>query len=167
METTSRLVDLGDFYLQVTLIKKNNGMILGSRPTDKNQPPDPGVRRKRCFNCQGEGHLRHQCSRPLRGTRVPLETVSDNAWQGPNDGKRRAYRELGPVATSVPQGLIASMGRPPQNDQDGKVSIPSARGSGISVGNDILHRAVAALATHVQPSVESAFGEPRSGTDDF
>ncbi|CAK9292654.1 unnamed protein product [Gordionus sp. m RMFG-2023] len=140
-------------------------MILGPRPTDENQPPYPGVRRKRCYNCQGEGHLRHQCSRPLRGTRVPLETVSDNAWRGPNDGKRRAYRKLGPVATSVPQGLIASTGRPPQNDQNCDVSIPSARGSEISVGE--LQRAVAALATHVHPSAESAFGESRSGTDDF
>ncbi|CAK9302189.1 unnamed protein product [Gordionus sp. m RMFG-2023] len=81
--------------------------------------------------------------------------------------KKRAYGEIGPVATSVPQGLIASTGRPLQNVQDCDVSIPLARGSGVSVGGDVLQRAVAALATHVHPSAELAFGEPRSGTDKF
>ncbi|CAK9295015.1 unnamed protein product, partial [Gordionus sp. m RMFG-2023] len=59
--------------------------------------------------------------------------------------KKRANREIGPVATSVPQGLIASMGRPLQNVQDCDVSIPLERGSGVSVGGDVLQRAVCYL----------------------
>ncbi|CAK9303381.1 unnamed protein product [Gordionus sp. m RMFG-2023] len=104
METVSRLVDLGDFYLQVPLIRKKIGMTLGAGPVDENQPPTLGVRRRRCYNCQEEGHLRHQCSRPSREARVLMGVLSENPLVGTNDGRKRTYRdqEPGQPTTSVP-----------------------------------------------------------------
>ncbi|CAK9294219.1 unnamed protein product [Gordionus sp. m RMFG-2023] len=102
METTSRLVDLGDFYLQVTLIKKHDGMTLGEGRRNENQPPTYGIRRKRCYNCQGEGHLRHQCTQ-LPRDRVPMGVLSENPRVDPHEGQKRIYNEmnLGQPTTSV------------------------------------------------------------------
>ncbi|CAK9302096.1 unnamed protein product, partial [Gordionus sp. m RMFG-2023] len=94
METVSRLVDLGDFYLQVTLIKKNNGMTLVTGPANENQPPTPEIRRRRYYDCQEVGHLRHQGSRPSREARVHMGVLSENPRVGINDGRKRTHRDI-------------------------------------------------------------------------
>ncbi|CAK9305134.1 unnamed protein product [Gordionus sp. m RMFG-2023] len=133
-------------------------MTLGTESANENQPPTPEVRRRRCYNCQEVGHLRHQCSRSSREARVPMGVLSENPRVRTNDGPKCTYRnlELGQPMTSVPLRPDSDIDRHPPTIRNYDARVQTLNG-GPNEG-DLLQRAVEVLATEVPQPV---------GTDEF
>ncbi|CAK9292240.1 unnamed protein product [Gordionus sp. m RMFG-2023] len=157
MDTTSKLVDMGEFYLKVTLIRKNNGMSLGE--VLGHQPPFQGERKKRCYNCQADGHLRHQYSMHPKGARVPLRALANDSMMGANGARKREARD-----GEMNQPTSSTKWVQGTNNRGPMLSLPisdtsKTRRNGVPEMRDVLQRAMATITTSAHnPTTNLFFG---------
>ncbi|CAK9301101.1 unnamed protein product [Gordionus sp. m RMFG-2023] len=161
METTSRLIDLGSCYI-VTLIPKNTGMTIQAPMSQENYMTSGGLRKRRCFHCHNDDHIRSQCPSLGKDGRQPLAPINDNAMGRSAEHYRRRMVD----ATQGPAPF--SPMRPAPSANRGAL-IGTSNGCSSSTSNpptdNILQRAVDSI--HGPASTTSAFSAEAPRIDDM
>ncbi|CAK9294146.1 unnamed protein product [Gordionus sp. m RMFG-2023] len=143
MQTNSQLLDFGMCYFQVTLIPKNTGMIIQSPMSQENMANSAGPRKRRCYNCHSDSHIRSQCDAVDRGSRDPLVQIDANFQDGSaGNGKLRMNN---PTPAQIPLSTYQQL--PSTNRKKLTMGTTSVRSSlsSTSPAENILRRAMNAI----------------------
>ncbi|CAK9301875.1 unnamed protein product [Gordionus sp. m RMFG-2023] len=142
METNSRLIDFGSCYLQVTLIPKNTGMIIQSPVSQENSMASGGLRKRRCFHCHSDSHIRIQCPSLGKDVRQPLATIHDNSTGRSAKHHRRRLGDSTQLQSSFSPNLPA-----PSANRGELMGTSSGHSSIASTPSteDILKRAISSI----------------------